>query len=251
MSDGSVSTTGRGIEVPVMIAEAIAVVTVVVTVVATAMMSSHVQQSWVAHREAAARSTRTRLLAQQLLNHLGDAETGQRGYLLTGDLRYLEPYETGLRATPEALMQLGESVDSPTQHNRVERVEKLANEKLAELKETIDLYKPLDPVQVASKVDAFVRLARASQQLETALREREAALELNERLISVLVDDLRGPLSAISGGCDRLAQSADSEQRRTVDAMASSSRQMDRMIAKVLEYVRALKPARRRGGGMQ
>src|ERR1700722_13507599 len=33
-----------------------------------------------------------RLLAQQLLTTVTDAETGQRGFLITGDQTYLEPY---------------------------------------------------------------------------------------------------------------------------------------------------------------
>ena len=35
----------------------------------------------------------TRSALNRLLQHMLDAETGQRGYLLTGDQRYLEPYE--------------------------------------------------------------------------------------------------------------------------------------------------------------
>ncbi len=40
----------------------------------------------------------TRASANQLLQHMLDAETGQRGYLLTGDPKYLEPYD---RATSD------------------------------------------------------------------------------------------------------------------------------------------------------
>lgn len=36
----------------------------------------------------------TRSAINKLLQHMLDAETGQRGYLLTGDQRYLEPYTT-------------------------------------------------------------------------------------------------------------------------------------------------------------
>ncbi|MCZ8255104.1 MAG: CHASE3 domain-containing protein, partial [Polaromonas sp.] len=38
----------------------------------------------------------TRGAINKLLQHVLDAETGQRGYLLTGDSRYLEPYNTAL-----------------------------------------------------------------------------------------------------------------------------------------------------------
>jgi signal transduction histidine kinase len=36
----------------------------------------------------------TRGVVNRLLQHMLDAETGQRGYLLTGDPKYLEPYDT-------------------------------------------------------------------------------------------------------------------------------------------------------------
>ena len=40
----------------------------------------------------AEQSHRALLVIEQLLRDLLNAETGQRGYLLTGDLAYLEPY---------------------------------------------------------------------------------------------------------------------------------------------------------------
>ncbi len=41
-------------------------------------------------------ASETRSGLNKLLQHMLDAETGQRGYLLTGDPRYLEPYDTAL-----------------------------------------------------------------------------------------------------------------------------------------------------------
>src|SRR5215471_15939768 len=39
----------------------------------------------------------------RLLSDLIDAETGQRGYLLTGENRYLEPYNRAAQAIPSEL----------------------------------------------------------------------------------------------------------------------------------------------------
>jgi signal transduction histidine kinase len=55
--------------------------------------------------EQIAASTRTRSALNQLLQHVLDAETGSRGYLLTGDPRYLEPYDA-------AVAQIGQRLDS-------------------------------------------------------------------------------------------------------------------------------------------
>lgn len=43
--------------------------------------------------EDISQSQRTRAAVSQLLQNMLDAETGQRGYLLTGDTRYLQPYD--------------------------------------------------------------------------------------------------------------------------------------------------------------
>lgn len=47
----------------------------------------------------------TRNALNKLMQHVVDAETGQRGYLLTGDARYLEPYTA-------AASQINENLDS-------------------------------------------------------------------------------------------------------------------------------------------
>ena len=70
-----------------------------------------------------------------------DAETGQRGYLLTGDTKYLEPYALGAEAWPRALDDLERALqaEAPTQQETVARLRSLAEAKLAELAETIAL----------------------------------------------------------------------------------------------------------------
>src|SRR5947207_1257084 len=74
------------------------------------------------------------------LSDMKDAETGQRGYLLTGDEPYLEPYSNALQvvgARVVGLRNLALSGELPK--NRVERVGVLTQEKLAELARTIQV----------------------------------------------------------------------------------------------------------------
>ncbi|MEW6299525.1 MAG: sigma 54-interacting transcriptional regulator [Thermodesulfobacteriota bacterium] len=73
---------------------------------------------------------------------LQNAETGQRGYLLTGEERYLDPYHTAIQKIDQevrALRQL--TVEIPSYQQRLDTLESLIAEKFAELKETIDLRK--------------------------------------------------------------------------------------------------------------
>jgi PAS domain S-box-containing protein len=76
----------------------------------------------------------------QLISTLKDAETGQRGYLLTGNERYLEPYQNALAKIPAELSNLRASSaggDLPSESAGV--LENLVQTKLSELKRTIDL----------------------------------------------------------------------------------------------------------------
>ncbi|WP_424968900.1 sensor histidine kinase [Dinoroseobacter sp. S375] len=88
-------------------------------------------------------------LSTSILGHLRqieagvlDAETGQRGYILTGNPIYLSPYETGpetYRSNFEALSGLLSGIATPTQRIALEQLSSLADLKFAELAETIRL----------------------------------------------------------------------------------------------------------------
>ena len=75
-----------------------------------------------------------------ILSLLKDAETGQRGFLLTGDDRYLAPYRQALADVPVFLKRL-EAVASqrPEQVQRFEALEPLIKDKFDELHQTIEL----------------------------------------------------------------------------------------------------------------
>ncbi len=77
---------------------------------------------------------------QVLLSNLKDAETGQRGYLLTGTENYLAPYTVAQTTIPSQLALLRSiSTDSPRQVARFNALEPLVADKLAELRETVTL----------------------------------------------------------------------------------------------------------------
>ena len=71
---------------------------------------------------------------------MNDAETGQRGFLLTGDEAYLEPYMLALGAQPAVMADLRAlTIDNPHHQAQIAEAEGLMRAKLAELKRTIDL----------------------------------------------------------------------------------------------------------------
>ncbi|HTA20929.1 MAG TPA: CHASE3 domain-containing protein, partial [Polyangia bacterium] len=75
-----------------------------------------------------------------LLSDYKDAETGQRGYLLTQTEAYLEPYERATTAIDDKLATLRvELADDPKEADALEVLRHAGQQKLAELKQTIDL----------------------------------------------------------------------------------------------------------------
>ncbi|HEY3927799.1 MAG TPA: CHASE3 domain-containing protein [Candidatus Koribacter sp.] len=75
-----------------------------------------------------------------VLTGLKDAETGQRGFLITGESRYLEPYNNAVRVLPEKIALIRQlTSDNANQQRRIAELDPLVHAKLAELEETIDL----------------------------------------------------------------------------------------------------------------
>jgi methyl-accepting chemotaxis protein len=76
----------------------------------------------------------------QVLSGMKDAETGQRGYVITGEGRYLEPYQGARDRVDHQLKHVRElTADNPIQQQRLTTLEPLVAGKFAELQETIDL----------------------------------------------------------------------------------------------------------------
>src|SRR6266568_32346 len=71
-----------------------------------------------------------------LLQGLVDAETGQRGYMITGDEAYLEPYHAALAVIDQDLKELKDlTKDNPNQQRRLEMLEPNVLQRISTLKE--------------------------------------------------------------------------------------------------------------------
>jgi hypothetical protein len=79
-------------------------------------------------------------IVSELTTVLADAETGQRGYLLTGEEPYLAPYTDALRRVESLLTDLrGRETALAEQLKTRQTIETLVHAKFAELQRTIDL----------------------------------------------------------------------------------------------------------------
>jgi signal transduction histidine kinase/DNA-binding response OmpR family regulator/CHASE3 domain sensor protein len=114
---------------------------------------------------------------QAILSSLKDAETGQRGFLLARDESYLSPYADARRALPREIQAIRELVaDNPVQRSRVDTLETLSTQKMAELQQTIDIARSGD----TSRAMAVVR-SDLGRELMTRIRDLVTDIERAER----------------------------------------------------------------------
>ena len=80
------------------------------------------------------------ITTKNLIGAIKDTETGQRGYILTNNVDYLEPYYTGLLDSEIFFMKLRSlTTDNLTQQKRLDSIKKSMKLKFEELIETIKL----------------------------------------------------------------------------------------------------------------
>jgi methyl-accepting chemotaxis protein len=83
---------------------------------------------------------------ESLVGEVTNAETGQRGYLVTGREEYLEPYTRATKVLDTVIEELRSlTADNPQQQRRLDQITPLVASKLAELRQTIDLRRDKGP----------------------------------------------------------------------------------------------------------
>ncbi|HSI11991.1 MAG TPA: response regulator [Chthoniobacter sp.] len=107
---------------------------------------------------------------------LKDAETGQRGFILTGNERYLEPYNAALPRIDSRMVEVQRlTADNPAQQARIPTIKEQIAAKLAELSETIELRRR----QGLDAALAVVQTDRGKGAMD-ALRAQVASMEDDE-----------------------------------------------------------------------
>jgi CheY-like chemotaxis protein/signal transduction histidine kinase/CHASE3 domain sensor protein len=155
-----------------------------------------------------------------------DAETGQRGFLLTDNEHYLEPYNAALLAVTPQLDELAQLTrENPLQQNRIGPLKQHIAAKFAELKQTIDLRRTQGPEAALAAVatdrgkvemDAIRAQLAAMGQEEADQRANQLAEMANAyktALVSAILSCLLGiALTAIIGFLIRRATIARQRQ---------------------------------------
>ena len=140
---------------------------------------------------------------EQLLSLLKDAETGQRGFLITGDDRFLEPYTAAIEALPAATATVRALVaDNPIQQHRLDELQLLIVERQALLARHIEIRKTqglaaLDAPELLHGKDLMDRIrdvvaemASTENDLDRSRREtveRAASIASNLLMVGMIV----------------------------------------------------------------
>jgi methyl-accepting chemotaxis protein len=108
---------------------------------------------------------------EAVLSLLKDAETGQRGFLLTRQERYLKPYEEALLKLDQRIKDLRElTADNPNHKPRLDELERLKKLKLAELDKTIKARKA-DPLPEREDAVDLTKIAGLKTALDTVITD--------------------------------------------------------------------------------
>lgn len=156
---------------------------VTAAILAIVVLATVTYRNTLASREserAVAKSQETSVLLNRLLLSLRNAESGQRGYLLTGDEKYLDPYVDSLNRTQRIAAELRRHLaQRPEVIKRIDEVERYAKRKHAVIARTIELRKSRKP-------DAFdkaiqIVMSGEGRKLMTSIRDEIDALVTEEK----------------------------------------------------------------------
>lgn len=135
---------------------------------------------WVSH------TFQTKYEFRELLSSMKDVETGQRGYLLTGDESFLEPYRAGVAAVERHYTEAQRLTrDNPEQQQRLAALRPVLDKRLAWITKLVDVRRTEGTETVVKssalqegkqQMDTLRRLVAELDQTETQLLNERQAL---------------------------------------------------------------------------
>lgn len=162
-----------------------------------AMLRGNSQQIWHTHD--------VMMALNELMSLTQDAETGQRGYLLTGKIDYLKPYEIAASETTSRIQTVTDLTrDNPNQQSNIKTLERQIKVKFDELEETIRLRRNGSQATALAIVDSDrgkMEMDAIRRQIEAMRGEenRQRDLRLAEMEVAYRTALLSGVLSSLLG----------------------------------------------------
>jgi PAS domain S-box-containing protein len=112
-------------------------VLLLILLIANALITRRQLADLVSHQADVEHTQQVLIAINQTQSLIEDAETGQRGYLYTGQSKYLDPYNLAIAQLPPQLHLLQQLVTDPTEQAQILQLRGLTQAKLAELSNTI------------------------------------------------------------------------------------------------------------------
>ena len=132
--------------------------------------------AWLVHTE------RVRLELGRILQFLTDIETAERGYIVSRDGHFLEPYEAALPTLPAELSRLKELIaDNPAQQSAAARLERFAQERAVLARQAIVLAQGGD----FDAARALVTTASGKRAMDAARNNVSQMQSEEERLLAI------------------------------------------------------------------
>jgi PAS domain S-box-containing protein len=157
-----------------------------IILLAIGFTSYNITRLWIANRQKIAALRESLFLYERLFSLLKDAETGQRGYMLTSDSTYLAPYQAAvdtIHAYQQAILQIPFNEKDKSE---IVAINRLTDSKLDELKTTLGIRRN----QGMAAGIAAMQSSR-SQQMMDRLRTKITGLQQHvERQIQATDDTL-------------------------------------------------------------
>lgn len=141
----------------------------------------HEDSSWVAHTHE--------VLADlsNILSTVKDAETGVRGFLITGEPRYLDPYEAA-RGQIDGLIERFAFLteDNPIQQTRVPQLKEMTASEMAVLAEAVAAQRRggFDAAQKTAELDRGKKIMDAARSLVGQMQQHERELRAERQKVS-------------------------------------------------------------------
>ncbi len=209
----------------------------------------------------------------ELFSTMQDAETGQRGFLITGEDRYLAPYLAALPQIDRLVQEVDDLTNNPVQHRNIEALRQPLKDKLDGFKEEIEARRSQD-FDAARQLVLTDEGKRAMEEIrriigqmrdvqDQRLQDRDAEIEADATntlwviaggaaLAAILVvsagpflsRNIAGPLREITAIAERIATGdltvslADSERTDEVGVLTRTFSRMLGRLRRLIQEVR-------------
>lgn len=155
---------------------------VFVVIVIVGMVSKFASDRLIESNQWVAHTYKVKADLRNLEKILVDAETGQRGYLLTQKEEFLQPYYGAIKEFGTAFEAIRKLVqDNPIQVERLERLRTLVQSKIENMEKTITLSRNRQPAQAV----AIVASGQGKQMMDEIRQALAKMIEVEAELLEV------------------------------------------------------------------